>query len=587
MTAFNKFLATVLLAVTCANASSKHATHRRRDISADVSVETYHPPTTYQTFGDGIDHPMGKSTSGSGGIEDAAVSFVQTQLGVDQASVSFKSGFAGQAASHAYIKQAHNGIPFANAVANVAFNNADKVVAFGSSFVKPKSIASSQPSIAASQAASIAEKALNGKYNDHPPSLEYFAKEDGTAVLTHVIEIQNEEAGTWYEAFIDAHSGELVSVTDFVADATYRVLPVNKETIPDGIQLLVDPEDLIASPGGWLSTAATKLMSTLIGGHRNSQGNTTVQSATSTFDYLYNTALEATAAPNPDAARVNAFYTVNTVHDFTYRYGFTETAFNFQSNNNGKGGSANDPVLIQVQSTAGTNNANFATPADGSSGQMRMYLWTYTTPRRDGALENDIVVHEMTHGVTNRMTGGGTGRCLQTTESGGMGEGWGDALADWTEKTSAAVPDYVMGQYVISDADGIRTHPYSTNATTNPLRYSSIAALNEVHNIGEVWANLLHNVYSALVSAHGWSASARTNPDGTEGNIVWLHLFLDALALQPCNPTFVQARDAWIQADVNRYAGANKCTLWRAFTSKGLGQGAANFRDSATLPTGC
>lgn len=51
-------------------------------------------------------------------------------------------------------------------------------------------------------------------------------------------------------------------------------------------------------------------------------------------------------------------------------------------------------------------------------------------PQRDGALENDIVVHEMTHGVTNRMTGGGTGRCLQGTEAGGMGEGWSDAMAE-------------------------------------------------------------------------------------------------------------------------------------------------------------
>ncbi len=55
--------------------------------------------------------------------------------------------------------------------------------------------------------------------------------------------------------------------------------------------------------------------------------------------------------------------------------------------------------------------------------------------------------------------------------------------------------------------------------------------------IGEVWANMLHNVYAALVAAHGWSATARTNPNGTEGNVVHLHLFLDALILQPCNPT--------------------------------------------------
>ena len=92
--------------------------------------------------------------------------------------------------------------------------------------------------------------------------------------------------------------------------------------------------------------------------------------------------------------------------------------------------------------------------------------------------------------------------------------------------------------------------------TTNPLKYSSIKTLNEVHgtlvlylwntslmhpssttDIGEVWANMLHNVYAALVTAHGWSATARTDPTGTEGNVVYLHLFLDALPLQPCNPT--------------------------------------------------
>lgn len=129
-----------------------------------------------------------------------------------------------------------------------------------------------------------------------------------------------------------------------------------------------------------------------------------------------------------------------------------------------------------------------------------MYVWTYTTvstvypflrvhhliyniqPNRDGSLENDIPVHEMTHGITNRMTGGGTGRCLQTTEAGGMGEGWSDAFAEWTEQKSATITDYVMGQYVTSSAAGIRTHPYSTSATTNPLRYSSIKTLNEVHS---------------------------------------------------------------------------------------------------------
>lgn len=46
-------------------------------------------------------------------------------------------------------------------------------------------------------------------------------------------------------------------------------------------------------------------------------------------------------------------------------------------------------------------------------------------------MENDILIHELTHGITNRLTGGGTGRCLQTTEAGGLGEGWGDAMAGY------------------------------------------------------------------------------------------------------------------------------------------------------------
>ena len=109
----------------------------------------------------------------------------------------------------------------------------------------------------------------------------------------------------------------------------------------------------------------------------------------------------------------------------------------------------------------------------------------------------------------------------------------------------------------------------------------------EIIDIGEVWANLLHNVYAALVGAHGFSDTARADASGSEGNVVYLHLFIDALALQPCNPTFLTARDAWIQADANRYGGANKCTLWNAFASKGLGVNAKNHNDDTTVPSGC
>ncbi|KAJ7452329.1 Fungalysin metallopeptidase-domain-containing protein [Mycena latifolia] len=600
MVALDKFFISMVLAVVCAAAgalavpwpapaSLKHATNHLRVVGRGLQLDTFHPASTYETFGAGIDHGISKRADAS--LEERALAFVQAHLGVAADAVEFRSGFASEVSDHAFLRQMINGIPVANAVANIAFNKDNKVVAIGSSFIKPSSVAPSIPTIPLEDAISAAEAALEGTFNGHAATLEFLAREDGSLVLTRVMQIQNEETGVWVEAFVDAHSGELLSITDFVTKAQYLVLPIQEEILTQGFETLVDPQDPLGAPDGWHSDGNTSTTTTAGNNaiaFKGTQPNVTNESAPGlVFDYP----ADATAAPttqgNVDAARVNAFYIVNTIHDLSYRYGFTEAAFNFQNNNFGKGGVGNDRVTISVQSTAGVDNADFSTPPDGQSGAMRMFLWDFTNPERDGALENDIVTHENTHGITNRMTGGGTGRCLQTTEAGGMGEGWSDTMADWNEKTSAAVPDFVLGQYVINDTAGIRSHPYSTNATTNPLRYSSLVGLNEVHDIGEVWANMLHNVYAALVSAHGWSATARTDPSGTEGNIVFLHLFIDALVLQPCNPTFLNARDAWIQADVNRYGGANACLLWDAFASRGLGENAANHVDGTAVPAGC
>ncbi|EIN12402.1 hypothetical protein PUNSTDRAFT_81599 [Punctularia strigosozonata HHB-11173 SS5] len=599
-----KFIASVFLAVFCVSpalatptdASNMkraldHATLRVRQITPDFALETFHPESDFETFGEGIEHPHSKRATFHFG--DAGKAFAASKLGLDESAIKYHSGYEGEVSSHAFFRQTHEGVPFANAVANVAFNKDNKVVTFGSNFVKASNIPPSAPSVALEDAIKTAEATLNGKFNEHPPTLEYVALKDGSVALTHVVQIQDETTGAWYEAFVDAHENKVQTVTDFVAKASYRVLPITKEVLTEGFETLTNPQDLSASPAGWHSTDGTTNSTTTSGNnvisYKSSMttGLTTQSSTGLNFIFTQNPSQAPTVAANLNAARTNNFYLVNTVHDITYKYGFTEAAFNFQQNNFGKGGTGNDRVTASIQDSAGTDNADFATPGDGQSGHMRMFLWDITNPERDGALENDIVVHENTHGVTNRMTGGGTGRCLQTTESGGMGEGWSDAMAEWTEHKDATVPDYVLGQYVVNDAAGIRSHPYSTSAMTNPLRYSSLKTLTEVHDIGEVWANILHNVYAALVSAHGFSATAHTDPTGTAGNVVFLHLFLDALPLQPCNPTFVTGRSAWIQADVNRYGGANKCILWNAFASRGLGVNAANHNDDTSVPSGC
>jgi len=58
------------------------------------------------------------------------------------------------------------------------------------------------------------------------------------------------------------------------------------------------------------------------------------------------------------------------------------------------------------------------------------------------------------------------------------------------------------------------------------------------------------------------------------GNVIMFQLLVDGMMLQPCSPTFVEARDAIIEADEINNNGENACELWRGFAKRGLGTGA-------------
>ncbi|KAH9173736.1 Fungalysin metallopeptidase-domain-containing protein [Lactarius sanguifluus] len=599
MVTFATFLPTVLfslLFVSTTSARPQSWAYRTHYVGADRSLKlkAYHPESIFQRFGvDGVDpFPTYRRYSrDTPDISAAAVSFLASNLGVPKESVYPRASAQGQAAHHVFLVQKINGVPVANAVANVAFNNNRKVSSFSSSFVEHSGAADTDPSVSLADAITTAEKTLAGTYNGHPPTLEFVVQPNGFAALTHVIQIQNEATGTWYEAFVDAHNNTLLSLTDFVAKASYRVLPIHEQDPTQGFQTITDPQDMSASPNGWhqeFSTATNLTAGNNAIAYKGSQLiDVTVQtSAALNFIYDVDLTKDPTSGTNVQAATTNAFYVVNTFHDFTYKYGFTETTFNFQTNNLNKGGEGFDRILVSVQDDFGINDAVFFTPPDGQSGKMQLYLYVKFSPRLDSALQNDLVIHECQHGASNRMTGGGTARCYQTTEAAGVAEGYADAMADWMSQGSTTT-DYVFGKYASKSSTGLRKHIYSTSDVTNPLRYSSLKGMTDAHDMGEVWANILHNVYASLVITKGWSKNALTDPTTNEGNVVWLHLFIDALLLQPCNPTFLNARDAWIQADANRYGGAHKCLLWAAFAGRGFGVNATNFVDDVSYPPDC
>ncbi len=311
-------------------------------------------------------------------------------------------------------------------------------------------------------------------------------------------------------------------------------------------------------------------------------------------------------APTVQAARdgavIQMFYTVNRYHDTLYQLGFTEQAFNFQTDNFGRGGNGNDRVSSEGQDSSGSNNANFSTPADGGAGRMQMYVFTGSNPDRDGTTDIDIIIHELTHGTSNRLHGNATG--LGSQMSGGMGEGWGD----WYAHVMTAEPSdpingiYTTGGYVLLNTFGlgatnyyygIRRFPKAVYAFTggpgnrphNPLTFADLnagcvitdgaygpaggGACDQVHNAGEVWSSLLWEVRSQLVTRLGFQTGTQTA----------LQIVTDGMKLAPLNPTFVQERDAIIAATRANANSANNAAdvadVWEGFRIRGMGFGAS------------
>ena len=60
---------------------------------------------------------------------------------------------------------------------------------------------------------------------------------------------------------------------------------------------------------------------------------------------------------------------------------------------------------------------------------------------------------------------------------------------------------------------------------------------------------------------------------------------MDALKLQPANPSFIDARNAILSADQVLTGGANQFEIWTAFARRGLGYSAVDASSNATTIT--
>lgn len=173
--------------------------------------------------------------------------------------------------------------------------------------------------------------------------------------------------------------------------------------------------------------------------------------------------------------------------------------------------------------------------------------------------------------------------CLQTIEASGLGEGWSDFFSIATNITPNTTRNdpRPIGAWVQGNPNGVRTVPYTSDYTINPLTYSSVNNVAEIHRIGTVWCTILHELLWNLLRQYGVNRSRKpnyaTSATGimvpTDGRYLAMKLVMDGMALQSCNPTFVDARNGILDADRVLTGGANLCLLWQAFARRGLGVG--------------
>ena len=323
------------------------------------------------------------------------------------------------------------------------------------------------------------------------------------------------------------------------------------------------------------------------------------------FDFPYNPSPgipppgdAPTLADYRNGVVTNLFFWSNRYHDRLYELGFTEAARNFQLDNFGRGGLGNDFVRAEAQDSSGTNNANFGTPPDGSLPRMQMFIFTGPNPDRDGDLDQEIVIHELTHGTSNRLHANAAG--LNSTVSGGMGEGWGDfygrALLSTADEDINGI--YASGGYATLQLGplgtdnfyyGIRRFPYTLKAAVgpngkphNPLTFADTdpAQINttdgafpesplgfsgngatEVHNLGEIWCMTLLEMRGKLITRLGFDV----------GNQRALQLVTDGMKLDPVNPNMLQGRDAILLADCAGFGGQDELDIWAGFATRGMG----------------
>ncbi len=188
---------------------------------------------------------------------------------------------------------------------------------------------------------------------------------DGLLGVAYLVETWSQKRNLLHHTLIGG-GGEVRGVENRTAQDSYKVFAVDPGVSTHTTQ---------SGPGTWLLPVAQSTIN-ISGNNVHAYldavaNNSPDPGGSAVEDGNFVTTADLDATPGTAANRAvsvqNLFYLNNVIHDDLYGYGFTEATGNFEGN---------DPVNAEAQDGSGTDNANFATPADGSSPRMQMYLWS-------------------------------------------------------------------------------------------------------------------------------------------------------------------------------------------------------------------
>ena len=148
---------------------------------------------------------------------------------------------------------------------------------------------------------------------------------------------------------------------------------------------------------------------------------------------------------------------------------------------------------------------------------------------------------------------------------------------------SANIPKGV-GTYIIGqDTTGLGLRPfrysYDKTNVNNLVTYGGVqnsAVFSIPHGTGSIWATMLWDMTWEIILQDGVIGAnsiydVPANIADYRGNVAAMKLVNEGLRLQPCSPSFVQARDAIFRADQLLFNGRYRCAIGKAFARRGLG----------------